>query len=1147
MHKHKQQKVPTNICELLIMGMNALLLNISQKIYFSITCNLICLILTLIFSLISIENIFSQQNNIPKLRYQPVDSGYQIVGSHNIFNRGLYGGHTNDHLPEKYVTFASDQPLVMGVLSDWRNEPAGLQAKCGTFMAGFAYTPGITAPYTHMGDGHYGDRYNLWFHDAGRSGTVATYKNGWMEYELSPYAYAQTVAAKIEVLPITSEDGFLVHFKVSTDQRVNFVMGFGGVTDFIGRFEFPFVAERNFSPSDCIGNTVTIGKNKATIVGSKENSTQTMMRIGSSFPVNFQVGDAKKTANPGLFLQNDSINIEAPMVRMESVIMQGDTLDGYIVVLRNTSEAILDQWLSHPDPVTHLKNEIRKTRSAIEISTPDHMLDLTAHPTVLAMDASWHEKSFYHGTYAWHAPYMGWRLWYGPTVIGWHDRVQKGFKTHADQQVEKSDKKEEVVYTGGPYSKINNSYGYIPAMADGKKKLFYNMQEVGIDMILHNIEWTNDLSYAEEVFENITDALDWEERILDPDNDNLYQNWLNTWISDAHSYNGGGCAQASAYNYRANKVMANIASKLGHNPKPFLKRSENIRDAVQETLWIPEKGIMAEYIDVIGNKLIHPSPELATIYHSIESEIVDSFQAYQMLLFTENELRNEKTKARGGRMVWSSNWYPRNYSSCGLYTAENIHLAWAYYKVRQSEKGHELLNGIVDAHFLGRFPGLAGHRMAPDGYTDGSTDFTDISSMHLRLIVEGLFGIQFKLLDDKILIAPNFPSEWDSARLKVPDASIEYQREGHKETFAFQSKTPATRIFSVPLRSTKIERVLLNNNAVEYHIEPGIGTSNLIVASNQTGNINLEVKHAANPVPKLKYQKNISEGERIHIQTDRGVITEIKDPSGCLKEIIQNKAVVSAEVHAVPGYNTVFIRVKEGDWDGWLPADLIIDKERVADRTTTLSVEGFDPVDISDHFNSSLEEIHNQEYWKPRPEGYAIMANLNGRFGWDWNHGGLKKTIVNDEKLRNSGGKYVADNGIPFSTPEKGKNAACVSIWENFPEEISFDLSGKGKELAIFFIGVTNPMQSRVENARFSVEYTDGTKEIVSLVNPVNFDDWLVASVQQENETQYFSDYNHGIIQRIPIDPTKDLKALKVRAIANEVILGILGISINRY
>jgi hypothetical protein len=174
------------------------------------------------------------------------------------------------------------------------------------------------------------------------------------------------------------------------------------------------------------------------------------------------------------------------------------------------------------------------------------------------------------------------------------------------------------------------------------------------------------------------------------------------------------------------------------------------------------------------------------------------------------------------------------------------------------------------------------------------------------------------------------------------------------------------------------------------------------------------------------------------------------------------------------------------------------------------------------------------------------MACLDGRFGWDWNQVGKNKVVVDDNNLRSSGGRYTTTNGIPFNTPGKGPNVACVSIWDNYPEEMSFNLSGKGNELAVFFIGVTNPMQSRVENARFTVEYTDGTKEKVSLINPVNFDDWLVASVQQENATEYFSDFNHGIVQRIPLNPDKELKTLKVRAVANEVIVGILGISIQR-
>jgi hypothetical protein len=1083
-----------------------------------------------------------QKNGLSKLHYQPVDGGYQIVGSNNIFNRVLYGGHEYDYLPEKYFTIASDRLIVLGAITDWRKSPACLHAKCGTFMVGTAYTPGVIAP---KHSGNVGDRYSEWFHDS--EGTVATYKNGWMEYEISTYYQCfPRVTAKIEVLPINTENGFLVHLKVQTDQRVNFVMGFGGITDFIGSLMFPYFTARNFSSSDCIGNAVAIEDKTGIVSGFMGNSVKTTMQIGASFPVKIDIGDAKKIEYPSLFIKNDSTNIDAPMVRMQCEIKQGETLDGYVVVIRNASKSALGKYLNHPNPVEYLKNEIRKTRSAIEISTPDNMLDLTVHPSVLAVDASWHDKSFYHGGYDWHAPYLGWRTWYGPTVIGWHDRVKESFKTFANLQVAKTDKTEEVVYNGGACSILKNSYGYLPDMSDGRKTIFYNMQEVGVDMILHDMEWTGDLSYAEEVFNCISGVLDWEKRILDPDNDNLYQNWLNTWVSDAHSYNGGGCAQSSAYNYRANKVMANLASRLGRNSKLFLDRSKNIRNAVQKTLWIPEKGIMAEYIDVIGNKLLHPSPELATIYHSIEAEIVDPFQAYQMLLFTEDVLRNEKTKARGGRLVWSSNWYPQIYSSCGLYTAENIHLAWAYFKCGQIQKGNEILKGIVDAHFLSRYPGAVAHCMTPDGYSDGSFDFTDVSSMYLRLIVEGLFGLRFNLLDGEILVAPSFPSDWNSASLKVPDAALKYERKDQTEIFRFQCDIKAERIFSIPLHSTEIADVYINKNSAEYFIEPGIGSSKLIVKSNQVGLIELQVSYISNPIPKLVFPRYVSAGERVAFQVDRGLITEIKDPSVCLHGISQNKLSVNAEIGGIPGNHTVFIRVKDRKWDGWLAADMIIVKKTNEVKTTTGSGKSFIPVDISDNFNISLSEIHKLEYWNPRPKGYSFMADFNGRFGWDWNHAGYQKIVIDDNVLRSSGGEYFTENGIPFSTPEKGSNAACVSIWKNFPEELSFRLSGRGAELAVFFIGVTNPMQSRVENARFTVEYSDGTEERVALVNPDNFDDWLVAAVQQENETQYFSDYNHGIIQRISLNPSRDLKALKVRAIANEVIVGILGISIRK-
>ena len=70
--------------------------------------------------------------------------------------------------------------------------------------------------------------------------------------------------------------------------------------------------------------------------------------------------------------------------------------------------------------------------------------------------------------------------------------------------------------------------------------------------------------------------------------------------------------------------------------------------------------------------------------------------------------------------------------------------------------------------------------------------------------------------------------------------------------------------------------------------------------------------------------------------------------------------------------------------------------------------------------------------------------------------------------------------------------------------------------------------------------------QAVSLVHPVNFDDWLNAAIQTQNETVYFSDYNHGMVQRIELDKEKELAKISIEAIANEVIVGIIGMSVLR-
>lgn len=66
------------------------------------------------------------------------------------------------------------------------------------------------------------------------------------------------------------------------------------------------------------------------------------------------------------------------------------------------------------------------------------------------------------------------------------------------------------------------------------------------------------------------------------------------------------------------------------------------------------------------------------------------------------------------------------------------------------------------------------------------------------------------------------------------------------------------------------------------------------------------------------------------------------------------------------------------------------------------------------------------------------------------------------------------------------------------------------------------------------------------MIYPFNIDDWLVPALQTQNEIFYFNDYNHANVQKLRIDSTKELASVKIEAIANEVIMGIIGMSISR-
>ena len=1086
-----------------------------------------------------------------KTHYTPTETGYAIDGSCEIFNRPLYGSHKNDDHTSRFFTFAGDAPLFMGTTTDWVNDPSSLHAKSGVLVSGLAITPGRRSEWYFSNEI---DQTSRWFHNA--DDILSEFKNGWMEYELSQvHSWFPDARVKIEAYPLLPEDGFLVHYHITTDQRCFFTAGFGGITEEQAKYEKKDDRRRNFTPDNARGNVVQIGENRA-LVTHKDGKT---MRVAASFPAQFGVGSAKSMADvfPSTFITSEPENEDDQVVKISVPIEPGQALDGFIIAIRDEDDAAVDKWLAMEDPVHYIKQQIYAKFDCIDVDTPDHPLDLTVAPTVVALDASWHKDAFYHGTISCHSPYLGWRNWYAPTALGWNERLEKTIDMWMSYFARGDIADEQILYDEGPVpegsigdvgsrSVLKNIVGRLPAyFTPDQKPIYgpYNMQECVLDMMLYYLEWSGNLAFAEKYFDDMCAMVAFETRILDPDNDGLYQNMLNTWISDGHQYNGAGCAQATAYNYRAYLVLAKIAKKIGRDSAELEQMARKIKAAYNEKLWMPHEGVFADFKDTIGNQLLHPAVELPTVYHAVDSDVVDHRKAYRSLRYTEKHIKSIVTPGRKGRLSFSSNWLPKQYSNCGIFSAENAHLGLAYYQIGLKEQGKKLLDGLADCYFTGRCPGLAAHvqtaRCTPDF---GAFDFTDVSNTYLRLMTEGLFGIRIDSIDGYVHIRPGLPEDWDRASLNLKDISLYYHRRGNEETFNVRCDRTETKRFRIPMRAADVTAVMLDGQCVPYSVEAGVNNSFLIIETDKVGQFRLKVIHGTTPIPTVAANESVLAGSRAAFEVKGGALTEVYDVS----EVLENISLVGNKVYAtaknVPGDHTLFLRVVCGEYDSWMAADYDIVTETQEEEPVVENP--FRCVDISRFFNCKLTELHKQSYIYPLPEGFTMRLYKNGRAAHNWSQWGYHGVYADDTLLRTCGGTVFSNSGIPFATPAEGENLACVSIYENFPTAMSFPLSGRGQELAVMFIGSTYWMHAGVENVRFTVTYADGTEQVAGLVYPTDIDDWMTSALTTEAENFYFNNFNHATVKHIRIDPTRELTGIRAEAIANEVILGIIGISV---
>jgi hypothetical protein len=922
------------------------------------------------------------------LHYRPDGEDFVCVHADHRFNRALYGTNT------AFRVEAGDLPefalYMPGMGGNWRF--------------------GIAR----------GDR-SEWLASAKK--VKAIYRPGSMVYEVRDSLLGNGVLY-IRVLALSDAEGMVIELKVAgVDKKTRFFCTYGGASGkkFSRDGDLGADPESSFDckPEYCRGNSYAIDNNLFRLGYGKDKSLDGRLPPAAVI----RVADAGAQGTP-LALWNAGGNADANAVgkvkdsaKTEPVMVAeftGTVRDGsplYFVVVNPASQADragraeggagAARDIDLRDDADRLFANAEKKRQElagrVTVHTPDSFINTLGGALAVAGDAIWESPSYLHGAVAWRIRLPGWRGPYVADPLGWHDRARTHFSSYALSQVLSPETGPVVADTNlhlaRQQEKLGTSLfseGYICRNPGGDlRPNHYDMNLVYIDELLDHFLWTGDTGYVRKMWPVLQRHLAWEKRNFDVDGDGLYDAYCCIWASDALQYSGGGVTHSSAYNYRANRIAAELAVLIREDPKPYQAEATKILRAINAKLWMPTKGWYAEYIDRLGRQ--HPSAGLWTVYHSIDSDVPDPFQAWQTLRYIDTDIPHIPIRADGLHdndlyTISTTNWQPYTWSINNVVLAECLHTALACWQAGRQEQAWPIWKGaLMESMYLGGSPGNFQQLSFYDAARgELYRDFADPIGMAARSLVEGLFGIHPDALHDTLVIHPGWPAEWNKASLHIPDIDLDFHRTGNEEIYAIESHFPRGMKLVMELRAAPGSDPLIKSNGtpvawmpVQHAIGhpmirlvlPGVSDGKPVEVriawrirpgSPRTGRGEEEPGNGGEIHESLMHEP-VAEGSTWKAAWQDAIIGSVYDPQQALDSVRATAHELSARVRPGTGNKTIFLALRRGTMQWWLPVYLLVTEPVTMDTMDTMdkmaTVKGLQQIMMSRKTTGPLKGV----------------------------------------------------------------------------------------------------------------------------------------------------------------------------------------------
>jgi hypothetical protein len=955
--------------------------------------------------------------------------------------------------------------------------------------------------------------------------------------------------------------------------------GFGGADGEKGRRRGDIGCERqpvsklfDVSGEKCVGNAYTLLTSSATgaaLPACQMHSTVADLLLTFPAGARLSVEEFGAWKQPPVIQRTPNATAAAQPVLMGSAALGDGTM--YLTVERGTVALPILVRAAEVE-FAERSAELDKLASRLTVDTPDAYLNAAIPAMNVAADALWDAKlgCVMHGAVAWRNPLVGWR---GPYIF---DSVGDHATTRTNLRHWLAKQNLQPVTGGdparGPYDSgqhLARKEGMLHSNGDLSGN-HYDMNMVFMDVMLRHLRWTGDLTFAKEVWPAFHRHLAWERRMFrreymlgDGRKLPLYEAYAAIWASDNLQYNGGGTAHSSAYNVFALRAAAELATLLGEDPAEYTHEASLLQQGMKELLWLPTQGAYAESKDILGPQTVYNNPALWTVYHTVDSEVPDARQAWQMVAERLHTLlrvpvHGDDVPAGSWYMLSCSDWLPYQWSLNLLVLAENTHMALAMWQAGMADDAYALLKGnLLDSMYQGLCPGdfhmsseLDVHRQ------EAQRDFGDPIGITSRAIVEGLFGVRPNLLAGEIVLQPGFPSEWDHASMHHKDFDLTWKREGMKETLSFTSRFPTE--VKVKLRlPAKTAKLRKTDGGVVAFDAGAVGRP--MVAATLPASFVLELEWSGSAPTSMPPHRHYRIGETVALPQG----ATLDDPQ---MSLLHGKA-------AVAGVHTVFAEMHEGDATWSMPISFTVEAaEKFAAVPAVKSGTRLETVTLEGMLDSRLQTIFTRLYVEPRSEfcSLAIPDTLLG--GWAEEGAAFP---IDDSGLRGAGGELKTSIGVPFATPAgDAPNCRFLSYFKPDGTSLNIPLSGRAKGVYLLMTGTTLPQCSRMDHAKVSVSYGDGSAATLALRNPETWwpieqdyllDDYLFVNEAplpprvdlRSGQTRLLDPMSFkgkgrrvpggaATVYHLPLDAGKDLKELKIEVLLYGIVVGVLAATLDR-